>query len=186
MQRKVFIGIDLDEHVKSMLVKSVKKWHNLPIKWHKEESLHIALLPIGWVTEDDVFDISDAIEDACNQTRNFSIAFDKIVTVTKKKDESTIKNAQSIRLEGDDSDELKELYMKLEESLGVPVTPKKHFKPLVTLGRMRAKKWQELEEYPDINIDFPLMMDVYQVTLFESVQIDGKWTVVPVEVFDLQ
>ncbi len=186
MQRKIFIGIDLDEHVKKMLVKSVSKWHNLPIKWHKEDSLHISLIPIGWVNEDDVFDVSDAIEEVCTQMKNFPIAFDKIITIAKKKDNDTIENAQLIRLEGDDSDELKELYMALEQKLGMPVTQKKHFKPFVTLGRMRAKKWKELSEYPDINIDFPLVLDIYQITLFESVQVDDVWTIVPVEVFDLQ
>ena len=185
MQRKVFIGIDLDGHVKSMLVKAVKKWHNLPIKWHKEEGLHIALIPVGWVNEDDVFDISDAIESATSETNNFSIAFDKIVTVSKK-DEAGVQHAQSVRLEGNVSEELKSLFEKIEKELGLPVIKKKQFKPLVTLGRMRAKKWQELEEHPEIDINFPVTMDVYQVTLFESVNIDDEWQIVPVEVFDLQ
>ncbi len=185
MQRKIFIGIDLDEHVKKMLVKSVSKWHNLPIKWHKEESLHIALLPIGWVNEDDVFKISDALEMVANDVNTFTINFDKILTVSKNNSDN-IKEAQLVRLEGDASEELKILFEKIEEELGLPVVQKKHFKPLVTLGRMRAKKWKELEEYPDINIDFPVMMDVFHITLFESVQIDGKWQVEPVRMFELK
>jgi len=185
MQRKVFIGIDLDDHVKSMLVKSVKKWHNLPIKWHKKEGLHIILLPIGWVSEDDVFDISDAIKSVTNEMNNFSIAFNNILPISKK-DSSEIKEAQLVRLEGNTSEDLKNLFEKIEKELGLPIVKKKQFKPLVTLGRMRAKKWKELEEYPDININFPVTMDVYQVTLFESVNIDDEWQIVPVEVFDLQ
>jgi len=184
MQRKIFIGIDLDDHVKAVLFKSVKKWHNLPIKWHKQESLHIALLPIGWVTEDDVFEISDALEAVADDMSTFTINFDKILTVSKN-DSDDIKEAQLVRLEGDDSEELKILFEKIEGELGLPVIKKKHFKPLVTLGRMRAKKWQELEEYPTIDIDFPMMMDVFGITLFESVQIDGKWQIEPVRVFDL-
>ncbi len=185
MQRKVFIGIDLDKHVKSMLVKSVRKWHNLPIKWHKEESLHIALIPIGWVTEDDVFDISDALENAVDDMRVFAIEFDKIVTISKN-NSSNAKDAQLVRLEGGDNEELKILLEKIENELELPVVKKKHFKPFVTLGRMRAKKWQKLEEYPDINVDFPVMMDVFHVTLFESVQIDDKWLIEPVRVFELK
>jgi len=184
MQRKIFIGIDLDKHVKNMLVKSVRKWHNLPIKWHKEESLHISLIPIGWVNEDDIFDISSAIEVATNETDNLNIEFDKIVTISKK-DSNDPKDAQLVRLEGKDSEGLKILFEKLEGELGLPVVKKKHFKPLVTLGRMRAKKWQELEKYPNINVDFPVIMNVFNVTLFETVQIDGKWTVEPVTVFEL-
>jgi len=185
MQRKVFIGIDLDSHVKNMLFKSVKKWHNLPIKWHKEDSLHIALIPIGWVNEDDVFEISDAIASVTDKMRNFSIAFNKIVTISKK-DSHDIMDAQLVRLEGDVSEDLRVLFEKIESALELPVVKKKQFKPLVTLGRMRANKWQELESYPNIDINFPVTMDVYQVTLFESVNIDDEWQIAPVEVFDLQ
>ena len=185
MQRKVFIGIDLDGHLKKMLVKSVSKWHNLPVKWHKEESLHIALLPIGWVSEDDVFDISDALENVADETNTFSINFDKIKTVSKNNSDD-IKDAQMVRLEGDDSEELKNLFEKIEKELGLPVVKKKHFRPFVTLGRMRAKKWQEMGEYPTIDIDFPVMMDVFHITLFESVQIEDKWQIEPVRVFELK
>ena len=184
MQRKVFIGIDLDDHVKNMLVKSVQKWHNLPIKWHKEESLHIALIPVGWVNEYDVVDISDALETVADETSAFTIDFDKILTVSKNNSDN-IEDAQIVRLEGDDNEELKVLFEKLESELGLPVIKKKHFKPLVTLGRMRAKKWQEMEEYPTIYINFPVMMDVFHITLFENVRIDGKWVVEPVRVFEL-
>ena len=185
MQRKVFIGIDLDPHVKNMLVKATRKWHNLPIKWHKEVSLHISLIPIGWVNEDDVFDISDAIESVTDTTNNFDISFTKIVTIAKNNSKNP-KDAQLVRLEGEDSDNMRVLFEKLEGELGMPVIKKKHFKPLVTLGRMRAKKWQELEEFPDININFPMTMDVFNITLFENVQIDEKWTVEPVNVFELK
>ncbi len=51
---------------------------------------------------------------------------------------------------------------------------------------MRAKKWQELEEFPNINVDFPMTMDVFNITLFETVQVDGKWVVEPVNVFELK
>ncbi len=186
MQRKIFIGIDLDEHVKGMLVKSVSKWHNLPIKWHKQESLHIALIPIGWVNEDDVFEIYDAVEEVCRNVENFSITFDKISTTTKRKGVDIIQNAQLVRLEGYDNEELKNLYTQLQKGLGMPVVFKKHFKPFVTLGRMRAKKWQELKEYPIIDVNFPVIMDIYQVTLFESIQIDGKWQLRPLNIFDLK
>ncbi len=146
MQRKVFIGIDLDPHVKTMLVKAVSKWHNMPIKWHKEESLHISLIPIGWVNEDDVFEISDAIEAVTTDMSNFDIVFNEIVTISKD-DSSNAKDAQLVRLEGDDSDNMRMLFEKLEDELGMPVIKKKHFKPLVTLGRCEQRSGKSLKSF---------------------------------------
>ena len=186
MRRKVFIGIDLDGHVKQMLAKTTKKWQNLPIKWHKTDGLHIALFSIGWVNEDDVFDISDAIRSVTAETESFVLEFDKITTKSKKSESDNIKNAQIVRLEGKPSEELKNLFEQIQKALKLPTVKKKNFKPIVTLGRMRAKAWQELKEFPEIETRFPVIMDVFGVTLFESVNIEGEWQIVPIDVFELE
>lgn len=168
-------------------MRSLKKWKDLPIKWHKEDGLHIALLPLGWVGEDDVLDVSGALADFCMDQNVFGVDFEKIEAVAKDPKEVGIEKAQIVRLTGEGSDALRKIYMDLAALLRVPVGEKNIFKPHVEIGRMRAGKWQELEQYPEEReISFPLNMDVMTLTLFESVQIDGKREVVPIEVFELQ
>ncbi len=186
MQRKIFIGIDIDVHLKKAITKAVKEWKDLPIKWHKEDGLHIALLPLGWVGEDDVLDVSAVLADFCMHHAAFGVAFEKIAAVAKDPAETRIAHAQIVRLVGQESPEMCALYIALADALDVPIGTKNHFAPHIEIGRMRAKQWQALKEYPEQTISFPVHMDVMTLTLFESIQIDGKREVVPIEVYDLQ
>lgn len=186
MQQKIFIGIDLDMHLKKAVVKSLKEWRDLPVKWYDEDGFHIALLPIGWVEEDDVLRISEILAELCSDTDAFSVDFDKIITVAKDLHKTEVKDAQIVRLVGEESEELRVLYHNLAEALDLPISEKRSFRPHVDLGRIRVKKWQELADHPQIEVSFPAKMDVATVTLFENAQIEGKRQFIPIEVFELQ
>ncbi|PID52453.1 MAG: hypothetical protein CR972_02070 [Candidatus Moraniibacteriota bacterium] len=186
MQRKIFIGIDVDVHLKKAITRSVKQWKDLPIKWHKEDSLHISLLSLGWVREDDVLDVIAVLASFCMEHATpFSVDFEKIEAVAKDPKEHDITKAQIVRLIGKESDQLYKLYVDLAEILHVPIEKKKAFKPHIEIGRMRAKKWQNISSYPEKVISFLLNMDVSTITLFEFAHIDGKREVMPIEVFEL-
>ena len=187
MQQKIFIGIDLDVHLKKAIVKSLKSWKDLPIKWHKEDGLHIALMQLGWVGEDDTLDVSAALAEFCAEKTVFGVDFTKIEAVSKDPSDTDIAHAQIVRLIGNGSEDLRDFYAGIVELLQMPVGEKNSFRPCVEIGRMRAKKWQEFSgEYPEGEISFPVTMDVSALTLFESVQVDGKRQLVPIEVFELQ
>lgn len=186
MQRKIFIGIDLDVHLKKAVMRSLKKWKDLPIKWHKEESLHISLLSLGWVGEDDMLDINSELATFCQNNTGFSVDFEQIKALPKNPEDHDPSHAQVVRLIGKESVAMRDLYTRCAQMLDMPISEKKIFRPYVDIGRMRAQKWHDLAEHPQIAIPFSVTMDVSVITLFESMQIDSKREIVPIEVFDLQ
>lgn len=185
-QKKIAIGIDLETHLKKSVMRAVQNWKDAPIKWHPEESLHIALLPIGWIGEDDVLQIIGSLAEVAQDTQSFSVAFSRIIATHKDQRVTDPRQFQLVRLEGEDNDSLRDLYQHMCTVLDLPETQKKHFAPYVTLGRMRARKWQALEEIPVIEKEFPALMDVTHITLFEQVNQEGQWTFEPIEIFELQ
>jgi 2'-5' RNA ligase len=185
MRKKVVIGIDLDTSLKKTVFRAVKPWKELPVKWHKEDSLHIHILSLGWIGEDDLLRVEDIIANIAEQKTIFSVHFDGIVITAKNPSEKDITKAQIVRLEGVESSALKDLYTTLATSLHIPVDDKKIFRPLVEIGRMRAKKWNALKSFPVGNLPFSFDMDVVSLTIFEVFVDEGKRVIVPVDVFEL-
>jgi 2'-5' RNA ligase len=186
MKRKLFLGIDLDPHLKKMLEKTTRKLENLPVKWHREESLHLNLLFLGWVDEDLILELSEKFAEVCAEFPSFDIQFEKIKLAYKNNaKENNWQEAKMVWLEGSPSEAIKNLQKKLEESLDIHLTEKKVFRPHVTLGRMRMKQWEKLENLPEIEKDFSVSMEVMSVTLFESSSQEDSLDYTPIEVFDL-
>lgn len=186
MQRKIFIGIDLDARIKRMASRALAPWQDLPIKWHKEDSFHIELITIGWIGESDFLRIEDVMTELSARTPAFTLNFSQIIARSKDITATNPRDMQLVQLIGEENDVLKELYNTIGKSLQIPCGQKRSFRPVVTLGRMRAQKWQELETYPEMTLSLKAEMDVSALTLFESVNMNDTWQFEPVEVFDLQ
>ncbi len=54
MRPRVFIAINLPEDIKNELISFQKKWPNLPCRWTKKENLHITLLFLGHLNEEEL------------------------------------------------------------------------------------------------------------------------------------
>ncbi len=187
MKRKLFIGVDLDPSLKRMLAKNVEGWRDLPIRWHPEEGLHLPLLYLGHVQENLIDDVTERIRETCSAIDAFDVQFECIELGYK--DVQTVhdsRDAKIVRLTGEVNEDLKNLQQDLEEAFDMFVREKKAYRPHVTLGRMRMKKWQELESCPDISQELNVALDVSYVTLFESVRVDDKITYESVGEFELK
>jgi RNA 2',3'-cyclic 3'-phosphodiesterase len=162
VKRKIFISINLAERDKKRLVRATEKWQDLPVKWVKETNLHITLAFVGHVLDED---ISVICEKVCEAVKDFEIVdleFEKIEL------SPTAQNPKTIWLTGEASEELRLLQENIEKSLDIFISSKKTFSPHVTLGRIRQKKWQELEEAPTVEKNFPLTVTVESVDVMAS------------------
>ncbi|MFA5986066.1 MAG: hypothetical protein WC819_01805 [Parcubacteria group bacterium] len=186
MQQKLFIGIDLDTHFKRAISRAIRPWQELPIKWHKEDSFHVGLITIGWVSDSDFLQIENALLELSAKTPSFSLSFTKVVARSKDINKTDPRDAQRVQVIGEDSEMLKELYYAIGKALHLPLGKNVSFRPVIALGSMRAQKWQELTEYPPMEMPLPFEMDVSALTLFESTHVDDTWQFEPVCVFDLR
>ncbi|MFA6973710.1 MAG: RNA 2',3'-cyclic phosphodiesterase [Parcubacteria group bacterium] len=162
MKRKIFISINLSNRDKKRLVRATEKWQDLPVKWTKEANLHITLEFMGFVLDNVVLDICDAVREAASEVEMFDLEFEKIELGSTKVD------PRMIWLSGAASDELKNLHEKIQKALDIFTTSKKAFRPHITLGKIRQHKWQELENVPAVERDFPMTIAVESVDVMAS------------------
>jgi 2'-5' RNA ligase len=174
-QRKLFIGINLPEISKKRLAERMEKWQDLPVKWTRSENLHITLLFLGYVDNDVVPEICQKVEDASNLFDVFDIHFEKIVLAPKKDD------PKMFWLEGEKSEEMRELFDTLKKELGIFLAESKEFRPHVTLGKIRKEKWAVLPEKPEIDEKMDFSMLVENIEVLENIEEHGKRTYIPIQ-----
>jgi RNA 2',3'-cyclic 3'-phosphodiesterase len=152
MTQKIFIGINIPDKAKKRLILATEKWQDSPIKWTREDKLHLTLLFLGYLDEDLIPEICEKVRSACENEDIFDVEFDSIEIAPSKE------LPQMIWLQGKSDENLLRIYEKLEKELGLYTAPKKSFRPHITLGRIRKFKWEVLDVRPEISEKFPLIV----------------------------
>ncbi|HPN96341.1 MAG TPA: RNA 2',3'-cyclic phosphodiesterase [Candidatus Moranbacteria bacterium] len=162
MKRKIFISINIPERAKKELTKTIEKWSDLPVKWVKEANFHITLFFLGYIDDETTKDVCEKVKIAAQEENIFDLEFDRIELAPEKDD------PKMIWLTGAPSEELKNLYEKIEKELDIFRAPKKSFRPHITLGRIRKHKWEDLTEKPEISEKFSLFVTAETVDIMAS------------------
>ena len=161
-KKKVFIEIEVPGQIKKRLAKKISVWEHVPVKWLKEESLHITVAFVGYVDESVVPEICEKVCLACENFESFDLDFDTIVLSPDPLE------PRLVSLVGPASEQLKMLNIAVEEALGMHKHDHKEFRPHITLGRIRKLKWDELGEKPMINEPYSAVVSVDSVMVMES------------------
>lgn len=182
MRKKLTIGIQLDPQIQSMLVKATVPWKNLPIHWYAQDSLYVRIMDLGWVDEDALNHIMGNLHVSVSAVQAFDIEMLAIEPQLVKDDMTT---PRRIRWRGKESDELRRVYDDIRDALSIPHAPSQTFVPYVELGRVQQFNWKEQEIDVNVTKSFPIMLDVVQITLFETVAHEGKTLHEPIDIIDL-
>lgn len=171
MPRRIFIAINLPEKIKENLVSYQRKWPELPVRWTKKDNLHITLVFIGYVKDEEIPEICNIVEKIAEKNTSFSINLNKIIYAPPKK-----MPPRMVWASGEKSEELTKLQRALENSLlASPLKKnikqeKRLYSPHITLGRI--KRWDfkklEVEERPGINEDVSFNFEVNSIEIMES------------------
>ena len=162
MQRRIFIGISVPKQVKKMLIQKTEKWQEAPVKWVKPESYHITLSFLGFVDDSALAEVCEKVSEVANDFESFDFALNKIELGSGKE------NPKMVWAVGDPSDDLKKFQEEIEKALDIFQKEKKEFRPHLTLGRIRKKKWDELSEKPEIEEKMSYVIPVDSVEIFET------------------
>lgn len=168
MKRKIFISINLAERDKERLIRATEKWRELPVKWAKEENLHITLVFLGHIMDESMPEICEKVSEAVKNTEMFDLEFEIIELG------SDTENPKMIWLSGEADENLKNLHEKVEKALNIFVSSKKSFRPHITLGRIRGRKWEALVPKPEILENYNLIVPVESVDIMASDFGDGR------------
>ncbi len=162
MKRKIFISINLAERDKKRLVRAIEKWQDLPVKWVKEENLHITLSFLGHIMDESMVEICEKVGEAAENVEIFDLEFEAI------KLGPDAANPKIIWLSGRADENLKILHEKIEKALGIFASSKKSFRPHITLGRIRGRKWEALAPKPEIFEKYNLIVPVESADIMAS------------------
>src|SRR6185369_11985132 len=150
-RHRIFIAINLPGDIKKALGRYQQQWHELPATWVSSKNLHITLVFLGDLTDQELGEVCVVAKNIANQHQTFNVALHTIAYGPGDK-----LPPRMIWVGGEKSKELSLLENDLENAL----LEKIHFKPEtaafsphITLARISTFLWRQIEpeERPEVN-----------------------------------
>jgi len=174
MGHRIFIAINLPEDIKKQLSLYQSKWPELPCRWTRKENLHITLVFLGYVKDEELPEILKNAKTAAVRNKPFLINLNKICYGPTDK-----KPPRMVWAEGERSQELGNLQIGLEKAVLESFTSYRNevsgsgrtYAPHINLGRLKIWEFKaiEPEERPEISEEISLSFEVSSVEIMESV-----------------
>lgn len=172
MQRRIFIAINLAENIKKKLQERQREWADLPVRFTKKDSLHLTLLFIGYVSDEQMLEVCRKTREIAKNHQPFELTLDKIRLAPPGK------APRLIWIEGEKNEALINLKRDIEKMM-VLEEDKKHaffqidrglkvFIPHITLARIRQTAWKSLDKRPEIDKEARITLGVYNIEVMES------------------
>lgn len=169
--KRIFIAINLPVEIKNQLIALQKKWPTLPARWTKKENLHLTLLFLGYLDENQLSETIKKTEEIGVSHQPFLLVFRKVIYGPQDK-----KAARIVWLELEKNPELLALQKDLEENLfSLPSfkykrAEKREYSPHITLARLKQWEFRRLEpeQRPEIGEELSLSFSVNSIEIMES------------------
>lgn len=181
---RTFIGIDFDIKVKNEIkaIQSIVRENSHKGRFKYMGNFHLTLKFLGEISENQVNVINEVLEKSAQEVERFRLTIEKLGFFGGKEEIRTLWLGL-----GGDLESLNALYSKIEEGLGARGfdKEKRPYTPHITIAQdllLRAsfdelRKIVDLSSIPDI--------DVSEVSLIKSEQIQGKRVYTPISTFRL-
>lgn len=170
MGRRIFLALNLPEEIKKKLVEYQEKWPGLPVRWTRKENLHITLIFLGYLSDQELSELCRICQEVASRNFSFTVNLKKIIYAPPKK-----MPPRMIWIAGEKSKEFIQLREDLEKSLftsnKISFSPEERdFSPHITLGRIRAWEFRKIEpeERPEMNEEIDLSFGVNSLEVMES------------------
>lgn len=166
MKRRIFIAINLPEDVKNKLQQLQRKWADLPVRFVKRDSLHLTIVFVGYVSDEEMLKICQAAKAVAKRRGPLTLSFNRICLGPHGKP------PRLIWLEGEKSQELIDIKSELENRLLREIRgigrEKIEMLPHITLARIRQAEWRGLLEKPQIDERVSISAPVNSIEVMES------------------
>ncbi len=177
--RRLFIGLPLSNQLKKRLSREEAIWPEIATLPTRSENLQVTLMHLGFLLEDDIFEVAEKIRLAVSDIPAFDIYFEKIELFESPE------NPKMIYLTGQGNEELLDLHRALEAAFTNKTHDARSFRPHVVLAKLKKAKWLALSPTPKVEKVVNLGESIDEVVLYESLSIDGKRTYEPIDTFPL-
>ncbi len=168
MRRRIFIAINLPPEVKKGLAEYSQKWPELPARWTKPDNIHITLIFLGYLPEEELPSVCEITERIAKEHDSFLIDLNQISYGPPKK-----MPPRMIWVSGQSSPELAKLKENLEDALSEDVHfhhENRAFSPHITLARIKGWEWSKIdpEQRPEIEQNINFKFEVESIEIMES------------------
>lgn len=171
MNHRIFIAINLPKDIKAQLLVCQKEIKNLPIRWVKKDNLHITLMFLGFLKDEEVAEVCRITKEVVQKSTPFLINLTEISYGPPQK-----MPPRMVWISGEKSQEIANLKDSLEkELLETPATNNfkaeaRAFSPHITLGRIKQWEWRRIEpeERPRVEKNISLSFEVQSIEVMES------------------
>jgi 2'-5' RNA ligase len=166
MKRRIFVAVNLPDNIKKSLERIQEEHSDLPAKWTKTSNLHITMVFLGEVADEDLMDVFDKVSKVASENSSFSVRLESVTYGPPKKIPPRM-----VWANGKKSKELGKIQKELEESLsGILQEKERGYTPHITLARIKTWQWKGIdpEERPDMNQEINLNFDVVSIEVMES------------------
>src|SRR5579863_9675431 len=167
-RHRAFIAINLPNDVKKRLMAFEKKWTDVPAKWTAPENLHITVLFLGDLTDEELAMACAAVKEIAIRHEVFNMVLEKIAYGPEGKIPP-----RYIWAGGQKVDEAVALKKDLEDALYERIKFKQDkivFTPHITLARIKEWEWRPIgpEERTEIHEVIELTFTVDSIEVMES------------------
>ena len=167
-RHRIFIAINLPNDIKKMLGGFEKKWPDLPAKWVGPQNLHITLVFLGDITDEQLGQVCMAVKEISQKYNSLNVSLHHVAYGPEGKIPP-----RYIWVGGEGTKELSLLKKGLEDALSEEVKfnlDNKPFAPHITLARIKEWEWRaiEPEERPEVNETIALTFTVESIEVMES------------------
>ena len=167
-KRRIFIAINLPAQIKKQLSRYQLAWADLPVRWTKEANLHITLVFVGYVTDEEMLEICQLTRQVSQNHQPFEIKLERICLGPPNRP------ARMIWVEGEANSAMAQLKNDLEKVLfnsansGYNSRENRPLRPHITLARIRQEQWRLLPTKPIIDKDISLVLPVESIEVMQS------------------
>lgn len=167
-RHRTFIAINLPADIKKYLARYAEKFPDLPASWTPEENLHITMVFLGDLTDEELGEVCVTAKQVAASHEGFEINLNKVGYGPDEK-----LPPRFIWATGEKSKELSDLKNDLQEALVEKINFKpeyKTFAPHVTMARISTFAWRQIEpeERPQVGEETSLTFLVESVEVMES------------------
>ena len=160
-KHRIFLAVNLPESIKKKLLEFQRQWSDLPVRWTKEPNLHITLVFLGYLNNEEMLEICRLTRQVAQKHQSFEIKLKRICLGPPDRP------ARMIWLEGEENDALSQLKNNLEEKL-LNHRENRPFRVHITLARIRQGEWRNLPDKPEISQEISLIFPVNSIEIMES------------------
>jgi RNA 2',3'-cyclic 3'-phosphodiesterase len=185
-RHRTFIAINLPSDIKKYLARYQEKFSLLPAKWTPKDNLHITLLFLGDLTDEQLGEVCVTVKEIAKNHGTFNVVLQHVGYGPDDKIPPRM-----LWVSGEKSKELSLLKTDLQEVLleKVHFVPDaKAFSPHITLARISAFAWRQInpEERPEVAEAIDMSFTVESIEVMESELKKGGPQYVVIESHQLQ